>query len=126
MGCMTYTLGHCSECVCDSCLYWWSLRCPHGRCFDDYRATKEPYPGPVRKQWTDWDKPGEQAHWCRGGAFYPVRQCDHYISYQRDEAIVRTCLEANVVVFQDGYIWCSIIDCVGCEECYRRFEEKNS
>ena len=122
---MKYKPGWCSECVCDTCLYWWSMRCPlGGRCFDDYRAKVEPFPGPVRKMWTDWDKPGEQAHWCRGGTCYPVKACEHYVAYERDKTYVKTCLDANVTVFQDGHMWCSIVDTVGCEECYRRFEER--
>ena len=48
------------------------------------------------------------------------------MEYQRDKAVVRSCLDANVVVYQDGYIQCSIIESVGCEECYRRFEEKHA
>ena len=62
------TLGGCGPCVCKKCLLWWSRRCPRGGCWDEWRARHEPWPGPVRRQWTDWDKPGEQAHWCRGGA----------------------------------------------------------
>lgn len=78
----------------------------------------------MRTAWTDWNKPGEQAHWCRGGAFYPVDHCEHHIHYERDKAIVRTCLECNVTVYQDGYIQCSLVDVMGCAECYKRFEEK--
>ena len=62
------TLGGCGDCVCKSCLLWWSQRCPYGGCYDEHRAKVDPWPGPVRKSWTDWNKPGEQAHWCRGGA----------------------------------------------------------
>lgn len=103
---------------------WWSGRCPYGGCFDDHRAKVDPWPGPVRTAWTDWNKPGEQAHWCRGGAFFPTDHCEHYIHYDKDKAIVRTCLESNVVVYQDGYIQCYLIDMMGCEECYRRFVQK--
>ena len=28
-----------------------------------------------------------------------------------------------VSVFQDGYISCSLVDTLGCEACYREFEE---
>lgn len=118
------TLGGCGTCICRSCLLWWSQRCPYGGCYDEHRAKVDPWPGPVRKSWTDWNKPGEQAHWCRGGVCYEVDSCPHYIRYERDKAIVRSCLEANVVVYQDGYIQCSMIDLYGCGECYRRFEEK--
>lgn len=105
---------------------WWSDRCTYGRCYDDHRASVIPFPGPERRSWSDWNRPGEQAHWCRGGAFYPVMSCEHWVEYQRDKAVVRSCLDANVVVYQDGYIQCSIIESVGCEECYRRFEEKHA
>ena len=38
--------------------------------------------------------------------------------------MVRDCLDAVVTVYQDGFIRCSIVDNIGCEECYRRFEER--
>lgn len=37
---------------------------------------------------------------------------------------VKTCLKANVSIFQDGYIDCSLIESSGCEACYREFEER--
>lgn len=117
-------MSSCTHCICRDCLMWWSGRCPYGGCFDDHRAKVKPWPGPVRTAWTDWSKPGEQAHWCRGGTFYPVDHCEHHIHYERDKAIVRTCLECNVIVYQDGYIQCSLVDVMGCAECYKRFEEK--
>lgn len=33
-------------------------------------------------------------------------------------------LKANVSVFQDGYIQCSLLEKIGCEQCYRELEEK--
>lgn len=33
---------------------------------------------------------------------------------------------SNVQVFQDGYIQCSIIDSIGCKECYQRFAERQA
>lgn len=33
--------GGCEKCVCEKCLYWWSGRCPHGRCYDDIRAKEK-------------------------------------------------------------------------------------
>lgn len=68
--------------------------------------------------------PGEQAHWCRGGALYPVGSCTEYIRYEPDKAVVQDCLEGVVIKYQDGYIQCSMINVYGCEECYRRFEER--
>ena len=114
----------CSTCVCQDCLMWWSRRCPYGGCWDNERARVNPWPGPVRKSWSDWDQPGEQRFWCRGGAFYPVGHCDRYIHYERDKAVVQDCLEAAVVKYQDGYIQCSMLDVYGCEVCYRHFEAK--
>lgn len=114
----------CYDCPCRSCLLWWSSRCPYGGCFDDHRAKVQPWPGPERRSWSDWNLPGEQAHWCRGGAFYPAEHCDHYVEYDHDRTVVKSCLDANVVIYQDGHIQCSIIDTVGCEECYRRFEAR--
>lgn len=115
------------QCICKNCLYWWSSRCPYGKCYDDYRAETEPYdkehPGrPPRKQWSNWNKPGEQAHWCRGGIFYTAYYCEHFVKYKGQQ--VRECIKANVSVFQDGHISCNMIDCYGCERCYAELEEK--
>ena len=118
------TLGGCGPCVCKKCLLWWSGRCPRGGCWDEWRARYEPWPGPVRRQWSDWDKPGEQAHWCRGGACYAALSCPDYIEYATNRTIVQDCLGGAVVKYQDGYIQCSMIEVMGCEECYRRFEER--
>ena len=117
----------CGDCVCHNCLYWWSKRCPYGECYDDYRAETDPYDAahpdqPPRDYWSDWNKPGEQAHWCRGGWFYPVSYCPHFVKYQGQ--VVKTCLGENVSIFQDVYIRCSMVDSNGCQECYRRFEER--
>lgn len=120
---------HCGDCICKKCLYRWSGRCPYGGCWDDYRAEVDPYDAahpdqPPRKWWSNWNKPGEQAHWCRGGCFYPVYYCPHFVKYQEQEHIVKTCLGENVSIFQDGYIQCSMVDSIGCQECYRRFLER--
>lgn len=116
----------CSPCICNRCLYWWSARCPYGECWDDHRAAMEPYDKahpdqPPRTGWSSWRT--DQAYWCRGGAFYPVHYCGHFVRYRGQ--MVKECLDANVSVFQDGYIMCSLVDTVGCQECYRRFMEKN-
>lgn len=76
---------------------------------------------PPRTAWSDWKT--DQAFWCRGGTFYPAAWCEHYVKYTGSH--VESCLGANVQVFQDGYIWCSIIDSIGCEECYKRFCDRN-
>lgn len=117
----------CANCVCRACLLWWSKRCPYGECYDDKRATEDPYdrahPGkPPRKLWSQWSEPGEQAHWCRGGALYPVRSCQEFIKYWGCE--IKECIGENVQVFQDGYIVCSIVNTLGCEWCYEQFNKK--
>ena len=56
---------------------------------------------------------------------YPADDCPEHVQYDCDKTIVRECLDAIVTVFQDGYILCSIVDVMGCEECYRRFEERH-
>ena len=116
--------GHCGQCVCDKCLYNVSGRCPYGRCGDDHRAKIDPYdkahPGrPQRTAWSNWDKPGEQTHWCRGGIFYPVHYCPGFTKYKGCQ--VKECLKCNVAVYQDGYIACSLVDTLGCTECYKEF-----
>lgn len=116
----------CGECICKKCLYWWSGRCPHGGCYDDFRAKDEPYnkthPGlPPRTLWSDWNKPGEQAHWCRGGDFYPTLYCEHYVRYEGET--IEECIRENVQVFQDGYMQCSVKDHIGCEACAAGVED---
>lgn len=117
---------YCKNCLCKRYLYWWSSRCPVGECFDDMRAVIAPYDKihkekEPRKMWSDWNKPGEQSHWCRGGIFYPTEYCEHYEKYLGSQ--VKTCLKSNVQIFQDGYISCGLIDSLGCEGCYREFEQ---
>lgn len=123
-------LKTCSDCCCHSCLYWWSSRCRYGGCYDDHRAKKNPYDKafsdkPPRKGWTNWKKPGEQAHWCRGGTFYPAKECEHYTKYEGQT--VEVCVQTNIAVFQDGYIICSLKESIGCETCVAQSEgrEKN-
>lgn len=119
------TWGGCGQCACKSCLFYWSQRCPYGECFDDKRAKENPYdkahPDEApRTSWSNWRT--DQAFWCRGSMFYPVYACQDFVKYTGQE--VKECLDCNVSVFQDGYISCPLVECVGCEECYRRFEEK--
>lgn len=118
------TALHC-RCMCRDCLYWWSQRCPYGGCYDDERARRNPYnlahpEKPPRTGWTNWKT--DQAYWCRGGVMYPAKYCQHFVRYEGQ--VVKNCLGCNVSVFQDGYILCSIVDTVGCVECYRRFKER--
>ena len=110
----------CRECICKKCLHWWSGRCPHGGCYDDFRAKDEPYnkahPGLTpRTLWSDWNKPGEQAHWCRGGVFYLAHYCETFEKYEG--STIEECVRSSIEVFQDGYIRCSIKDQMGCEAC---------
>ena len=112
----------CDDCVCNSCLMWWSGRCPYGGCYDDHRADVHPYDkahpnDPPRKSWTNWKQ--DQAFWCRGGIFYPSFYCEHYIKYQG--SIVSDCLGAAVQRFQDGYMRCGLGAVLDCESCYKRF-----
>lgn len=120
-------LGGCSGCICINCLYWWSMRCLYGECWDDHRAKTDPYDvahpdKPPRTWWSNWNKQGEQAHWCRGGNNYLNYYCEHFVKYKGQK--VKHCLKAAVSVFQDGYMDCSIIDSVGCERCYEEFERR--
>lgn len=118
----------CSPCICDQCLYWWSSRCPYGRCFDDERARTEPYDKAhpeksPRTGWTIWNRPGEQAHWCRGGFFYPARYCEKFVKYEG--SVIEECVDCPIQVFQDGYIICSLKEIMGCEACIGRKEGRN-
>lgn len=110
----------CRDCICKRCLYWWSSRCQYGECYDDLRARENPYdkahPGkPPRDGWSNWNKPGEQAHWCRGGTFYITSQCDHYVRYQGQT--VEHCVYEAISIFQDGYIGCGTKERIGCDAC---------
>lgn len=119
---------HCQDCYCKNCLYWWSSRCIYGKCWDDFRAKKNPYnkvfpDKSPRKGWSSWGRPGEQAHWCRGGVFYPERKCEHYVKYTG--STTEECVEAPIQIFQDGYISCTFKDLIGCEACVARAGGKN-
>lgn len=121
---------YCSQspgCICEKCLYYWSSRCPYGGCYDDLRAKENPYdkshPGePPRTAWSDWKT--DQAYWCRGGIFYQTHECEKFVEYDESKSVVKECLDAMVEVYQDGYVQCSLVESVGCEECMKRFEEK--
>lgn len=136
----------CEGCDCNKCLYRWSGRCPYGTCYDDHAARVNPFDKWSmehdaryahwasqssdgvpwwRKGWSDWNKPGEQGHWCRGGTFWAqTGECEHFVEYDRAKTEIVYCLEAVTSEYQDGYIQCSLIDLQGCEECYKRFNEK--
>ena len=118
---------YCSQdpgCICEKCLYHWSGRCPYGGCYDDLRAIENPYDKahlgkPPRTSWTDWKE--DQAYWCRGGIFYQTQECDKFEEYVHSKHIVKECLKSIIDVFQDGYIRCSLVELIGCEECMRQF-----
>ena len=118
-------IHHCGQCICKKCLYWWSRRCPHGDCYDDIRAKENPYDKahpdkPPRKAWSNWNKPGEQAYWCRGGMFYPISYCENFVKYEG--SVVEDCVDAPIQIFQDGYTICSLKETIGCDECIARSE----
>lgn len=120
-------MGNCSECCCETCLYKWSVRCPYGHCWDDYRAKLKPFnklfpDQSPRKLWSNWKKSGEQAHWCRGGIFYPEHKCKHYVEYVGSS--LEDCIAAPIQLFQDGYVICTLKDSIGCEACIAREEGK--
>lgn len=114
----------CTDCLCRYCLRFWQGRCPHGECYDDYRAKTDPYTAhkPERHTWTDSQKPGEQAHWCRGGALYPITECEQYIEYEGSH--IEECVKANIQVFQDGLRTCSMMVNGSCEMCLRELEKR--
>ena len=103
---------------------WWSGRCPYGNCHDDARALTNPYdvahPGKIRKSWSNWAAPGEQSHWCRGGILYHAYTCEHYKPYRKP--VAHRCLGCNVWIWADGYVYCPLVDAIGCAECMRAWE----
>ena len=113
--------GGCGPCICKKCLYYQSGRCRYGCCYDDKRASDEPYDkkhpdDPPRTAWSNWNKPGEQGHWCRGGVFYPTYQCDYFKRYTGIK--IEECIRCNTIVYQDGYRFCQLVENVGCKACY--------
>jgi hypothetical protein len=91
--------GEKGGCVCDKyhCLYSWTGRC-RGRC--DYMG-------------------------CRGGMFYQSKlPCVKRVEYDETKTKVRECLKANIVIYQDGYIDCCLVENFGCEACYMEWREK--
>ena len=46
------------------------------------------------------------------------------LTYIKEADFVAITTTRNWTGYQDGYIQCSMIDVYGCEECYRRFEER--
>lgn len=121
-------IGGCGSCVCEICMRRWQSKCPFGGCWDDRRAEIMPYDvthgGKIRDLWSDWAKPGEQAHWCRGGCFYPAYVCEHFVPYERP--LIRECLNAPVTIWKDGTLDCALVGVIGCEECMRQWEERNT
>lgn len=94
----------CQRCICSSCFLSVSGHCPHGTCFDDFRAINFPYDEahpsePPRKSWPNWAT--EQVFWCRGGVFYPAEHCNHYIphNYRKLQGYPR----ANIIAKHKGY-----------------------
>lgn len=108
----------CSGCVCKTCALWWVSGCPYGDCYDDYRAVEDPYTAhhPPRYLWSISHEPGEQEHWCRGGAFYPVDTCPSFVAITVDP-VVRSCFGQNVTDFGGGHIQCGLSKDIGCERC---------
>lgn len=51
-----------------------------------------------------------------------IQHCEHFVKYKGLQ--VKECLKANIAVFQDGYIDCSLIEGIECEQCYKELEEK--
>ena len=51
-----------------------------------------------------------------------IQHCEHFVKYKGQQ--VKECLKANIAVFQDGYIDCSLINSIGCEQCYKELKEK--
>ena len=118
--------GGCGPCICRRCLYYRSDRCRYGLCYDDKRASDDPYDKahpdePPRDAWSDWDKPGEQAHWWRGGICYPTYQCDHFKKFMGKR--FEPCIRCDTVVYQDGHRYCPLVEVIGCEACYESMME---
>ena len=118
-------MSNCSKCICNNCFHRQRKNCPYGLCYDDKRAVEQPYQINFvndYRNWSDINKPMERNHWCRNGIFYPVNKCSEFVMFKG--VIVKECLKANVCIYQDGYISCSLIEGYGCENCYKEFMKK--
>jgi len=83
-------------CICRKCLFWWSCRCD-GKCKEQE---------------------------CTGGWMNQAYACKNFVKIDDSQTKVMDCMEAVIVKYQDGYIQCSIVNDIGCEECYTRFIAK--
>lgn len=105
----------CSGCACRNCLYWWSSRCPYGECWDDHRAIIDPYDKahpdqPLRTAWSNWNKPGEQAYWCREAAEKEKpKPCEFYGDEEDGKLLCPNCGE-DLYDLQD----CGFCNCPYC------------
>lgn len=58
-----------------------------------------------------------ESHRCRA-----TKECPEGLQYEEYVgSTVRQCLYATVEVFQDGYIHCPVMECMGCKHCMERF-----
>ena len=95
--------AHCGSCICQSCLYWWSNRCPNSDCYLGRRP---------------------QVYGCQEGVVYPVHDCISFQLYQGQQ--VKECLGSAVSVFQDGYVLCRLRDSEDCTECYMKYTRRRN
>lgn len=58
-----------------------------------------------------------ESHRCRNQRFCPDGM--RYEEYTG--STIRQCLYATIELFQDGYVHCPVIDCIGCEVCMEKF-----
>lgn len=114
-------IAGCSGCLCVSCLKYHARSCPNGGCYDDWRAAHQPYPGEERRSWSEWNKPGEQAHWCRGGMFYEAKSCGDFVEYDAGQHTLHDCFGETVERFQDGTILCGFNEIMGCKKCIEMY-----
>lgn len=75
----------------------------------------------VMHLWSDSHKPGEQAHWCRGGNLYPTEECPYFEQYEGQK--IEQCYRAMISTFQDGYRSCPMMVNGTCEKCLRELNE---
>lgn len=62
-----------------------------------------------------------ESHRCRN-QWIGDRPCPEGMRYEEYiGSVVKQCLCATVEIFQDGYIHCPIIECIGCEKCIEEF-----
>lgn len=119
-------IAGCGDCICQKCCRKDSGSCPYGECYDDYRSLMNPRTDRLGAAAERHGRPyyDEVKHrWCIFGVFFPAEQCAEFIP--KDGTYITQCLTTLVTHYPDGVQFCPIVNSVGCQFCYERFDKEN-